>query len=80
LAWLKLEEHVFDWLGRASIRFCCSCASVLFLVWFEVYKWVFYRVGDKILVGFKNLGAFALIKSVTLEGLSKTFDLVHDQV
>ena len=30
-------------------------------------------------MGFKNLGVFALSKSVILEGLCKTFDIVHDQ-
>jgi len=26
LAWWKLEELVYGWLGRANIRFCSSCA------------------------------------------------------
>jgi len=52
---LKLEEHVFGWLGRASIRFGCSNASVWFLVWFQVFNWDSYNVGDKILVGFNNI-------------------------
>jgi len=27
LAWLELEELEFGWLGRATIKFCSSCAS-----------------------------------------------------
>ena len=27
LAWLELEELKFCWLGKATIRFCSSCAS-----------------------------------------------------
>jgi len=73
LAWLKLKEHVFGWLGRASIRFCSSCAFVLLMVSFQVCKWDSYSLGDKIHVEYKNLGVFALIKSVILEAL------VHDQ-
>jgi len=30
-------------------------------------------------MGFKNLSVFALFKRVILEGLCKTFDIVHDQ-
>ena len=73
LAWLKLEEHVLDWLGRASIRFCCSCASIVFLVWFQVYKWDSYNVGDKIFVGFKNL-CVCFIQKCNLMWFCKTFD------
>jgi len=27
LAWDYLEELVYGWLGRATIRFCSSCGS-----------------------------------------------------
>ena len=56
LAWLELEEHMFGCLGRSFIRFCCSCASVVFLVWFQVCEWDSYSVRDRIFVGFKNIG------------------------
>ena len=78
-AWWKLEEYVFRWPGRASTRFCYSCGFVSFLVWFQVCKWNSYSVGVKILLGFKNLSVFSLFKSVILEGLCKTFDILHDQ-
>jgi len=78
LAWLKLEEHVFGWLGRASIKFCCTCTSIVFLALFQVCKWDSYSVGDKIFLGFKNICVCvcvcALLKSVILCDFRKTFD------
>jgi len=35
-------------------------------------------VGNKILIKFKNLGVFGIFKSVILEELCKTLDIVHD--
>jgi len=69
-ACLKLEEHVFGWLGRASIRFDCSCASVWFLMWFQVCKGDSYNVGDKI-VRFKNLGVLLYTKVYFLRDFVK---------
>jgi len=73
LSWPKLEEHVFGWLGRASIRFCCCCASIVFLVWFQVCKWDSYSVRDKIFVGSKTLGV-CFIQKCNLMWFCKTFD------
>ena len=67
----------FRWVftkARSSVstKFFCSSASIVFLMWFLVYKWDSYSVGNKILWDSKIL-VFTLFKSVILVWICKTF-------